>query len=101
MSTLGKIIHSLAFASITLTAQAGPDKDEQPMPLTEMPAAVQKTIRENLRGGAVVKTEKERHGTQSIYEAIVARGAGERFALEVDPEGKLLKTKRGTASDAE
>ncbi len=71
------------------------------MPLGEMPAAVQKTVQENLRGGAVVKSEKERRGEAVIFEVIVARGAGERFALEIAPDGKLIDTVRGTASSAE
>ena len=81
--------------------RAAPDKEEEPIALEKMPAAVQRTIHGNLRGGAVVKTERERRGGVVIYEAVVARGAGERFALEIAPDGKLIEIVRGTASSAE
>lgn len=91
----------MALAAAAGTASAAPDKEERPMRLAEMPAAVQKTARENLRGGAVVKSEKERRGEAVIFEVVVARGAGERFALEIAPDGKLIEVVRGTASGAE
>ena len=65
------IIVATAILGITTTAglvYAGDEKNEskQKMEMRDLPAAVQKTIQENLGGGTVTETAKETKGTRPI-----------------------------------
>src|ERR1700722_11696244 len=63
----------IGLAAIGAVVYAGMDKEEnkQKVAMTELPAAVQKTIQDNLGGGTVTETEKETKDGKTYYEAQV------------------------------
>ena len=69
-------------------------KDEK-VEWSQVPAAVQKTITENARGGKVEKIEKETESKGgkpvTFYEAKVKKPDGKKFEIEVGEDGKLIK----------
>ncbi len=67
------------------------DKEEnkQKVAMTELPAAVQKTIQDNLGGGTVTQTAKETKDGKTYYEAQVKSG-GEEVEIKVAEDGKLI-----------
>ena len=71
---------------------AGSDKDEneQKLTMTELPAAVQKTIQDNLGGGTVTETAKETKDGKTYYEAEVQKSGGEKVEIKVTEDGKLI-----------
>ena len=72
---------------------------------TDVPPAVQKTIRDNAGGGKIEEIEKETNtqkvrvlhfdGTKTVtvYEAEVEKPNGEEIAIRVGEDGKLIKIK--------
>jgi uncharacterized membrane protein YkoI len=68
------------------------DKEEnkQKVAMTELPAAVQKTIQDNLGGGTVTKTAKETKGGKTYYDAEVQKSGGEKVEIKVAEYGSLI-----------
>jgi hypothetical protein len=92
-----RIIAAIAVITIGLAAigawvYAGMDNDEnrQKIAMTELPAAVQKTIQDNLGGGTVTKTAKETKGGKTYYEAEVQKSGGEKVEIKVAEDGSLI-----------
>ena len=78
-----RIIFATAILGITTTAPlvyAGAEENEnkQKVEMRELPAAVQKTIQDNLGGGAITETAKETKGDKTYYEAQVQKSGGEK-----------------------
>jgi uncharacterized membrane protein YkoI len=71
---------------------AGMDKEEnkQKVAMTELPAAVQKTIQDNLGGGTVTETEKETKDGKTYYEAQVKKSGGDKVEIKVAEDGSLI-----------
>ena len=65
-------------------------ESKQKIAMTELPAAVQKTIQDNLAGGAVTETARETEEGRTYYEAKVQKAGGEEIEIKVDPDGKLI-----------
>jgi uncharacterized membrane protein YkoI len=89
----------LATALLGITALAGlalvyadeeASENKQKTAMSEMPAAVQKTIQDNLAGGTVTETAKETKEGKTYYEAKVQKSGGEEIEIKVDPDGKLI-----------
>jgi len=90
-----KIIVATAILGITgigALVYAGTDKDEnkQQVAMTDLPPAVQKTIQDNLAGGAVTETMKETKDGKTYYEARVQKSGGEKVEIKVAEDGKLV-----------
>jgi uncharacterized membrane protein YkoI len=70
----------------------GMDKDEnkQKVATTELPAAVQKTIQDNLGGGTVIETAKVTKDGKTFYEAQVQKSDGEKVEIKVAEDGALM-----------
>jgi uncharacterized membrane protein YkoI len=58
--------------------------------LSELPAAVQKTIQDNLGGGTITETAKETKGGKTYYEAEVQKSGGEKAEIKVAEDGSLI-----------
>ena len=58
--------------------------------ISDMPAAVQKTIQENLGGSTITKTAKETEGGDTVYEAYVKKSGDEEVEIKVAADGKLV-----------
>ncbi len=80
----------IGLAAIGAWVYAGMDKEEnrQKVAMTELPAAVQKTIQDNLGGGTV--TAKETKGGNTYYEAQVQKSGGEKVEIKVAEDGSLI-----------
>ena len=66
------------------------DENEQKVTMTELPAAVQKTIQDNLGGGTVTETAKETKDGKTYYEAEVQKSGGEKVEIKVAEDGSLI-----------
>src|SRR5260370_39552342 len=82
----------IGVSAIGALVYAGMDKDEnkQKVAMTELPAAVQKTINDNLGGGTVTETEKETKDGKTYYEAQVKKSGGEEVEIKGAEDGKLI-----------
>src|SRR5262245_15711405 len=87
----------IATAIIGVTALAGvvyaaeqERENEQKIALTDMPAAVQKTIQDNLGGGTITETAKETKEGKTVYQAHIKKSGGEEVEIKVAENGKLL-----------
>ena len=66
------------------------DENKQRVAMTELPAAVQKTIQDNLGGGTVTETAKETEGGRTYYDAEVRKPGGEQVEIKVAEDGSLI-----------
>ena len=82
----------IGLGSIGALVYGGTDKDEnkQKVALTDLPAAVQKTIQDNLGGGTITETAKETKDGKTYYEAEVKKSGGEKVEIKVAEDGKLI-----------
>ena len=90
------IIVATAILGITTTAGlvfAGDEENEtkQKVEIRDLPAAVQKTIQDNLGGGTVTETAKETKGDQTYYEAQIQKTGGEKVEIKVAEDGTLIR----------
>ncbi len=67
------------------------EHEETPVQMSDLPEAVQKTIKDKAGDNEVVRIEKEtRHG-KTVYDAVINKN-GKETGIEVDENGKYLKT---------
>jgi len=89
-----KIIAVLSIAVITSLAcpalLSAEEENEQTVQLSDLPAAVQTTIRDKAGTDAIEKIEKKMEDGEIVYEAVVNRNGGE-WGIEVNEQGKFLK----------
>jgi len=89
------IIVATAILGMTTTAglvYASDEENEtkQKVEMRDLPAAVQKTIQENLGGGTVTETAKETKGDETYYEAQIQKSGGEKVEIKVAEDGTLV-----------
>jgi uncharacterized membrane protein YkoI len=91
----------IGLAAVGALVYAGMDKEEnkQKVAMTELPAAVQKTIQDNLGGGTVSETVKETKDGKTYYEAQVKKSGGEEVEIKVAEDGKLIGVGKGEEDD--
>ncbi len=77
----------IGFTAIATLAYAEDEENDnqQKIAMSDMPAAVQKTIQYNLNGGTITKTAKETEGGETAY---VKKSGGEEVEIKVAPDGK-------------
>jgi hypothetical protein len=82
----------IGFTAISTLAYAEDEENDnqQKIAISDMPAAVQKTIQDNLNGGTITKTAKETEGGETAYEAYVKKSGGEEVEIKVAQDGKLI-----------
>src|SRR6266704_6955668 len=80
------VIGSLA-CPVFLTAA---EENEQTVKMTDLPAAVQTTIKDKAGSNKIVKIEKKTEEGKTVYEAVVNK-KGKEWSIEVDANGKFLK----------
>lgn len=86
------VVAILGIVGIGAMVYAGDEKDEnkQKVAMTELPAAVQKTIQDNLGGGTITEVGKETKAGKTYYEADVQKPGGEKVEIKVAEDGKLI-----------
>jgi hypothetical protein len=82
----------IGFTAIATLAYAEDEENDnqQKIAMSDMPAAVQKTIQDNLDGGTITKTAKDTEGSNTMYEAYVKKSGGEEVEFKVAADGKLI-----------
>ena len=89
-----EIIAVLSIAVITSLAcpalLSAEEENEQTVQLSDLPAAVQTTIKDKAGTDAIEKIEKKMEDGEIVYEAVVNRN-GEEWGIEVNEQGKFLK----------
>ncbi len=80
------IIGSLA-CPVLLTAA---EEKEETVKMSDLPAAVQATIKDKAGTNEIEKIEKKTEDGKTIYEAVVEKD-GKHWSIEVNEQGKFLK----------
>src|SRR6266436_3547544 len=72
------------------TALSAEEENEQIVKMSDLPAAVQTTIKEKAGTNEIEKIEKKTEKGETVYEAVVNK-KGKEWSIEVDANGKFLK----------
>src|SRR6266403_3424074 len=88
------IVPAIAVATVlTLgawTTVSAEEKNEQAVKMSDLPAAVQTTIKDKAGSNEIEKIEKKTEKGETVYEAVVNKN-GKEWSIEVDANGKFLK----------
>src|SRR6266540_6368997 len=88
------IVRVIAVATVmTLgawTSLSAEEENEQIVKMSDLPAAVQTTIKDKAGTNEIEKIEKKTEDGKTIYEAVVEKD-GKHWSIEVDANGKFLK----------
>src|SRR5437764_14911915 len=88
------IVPIIAVASVlTLgawTPLSAEEENEQIVKMSDLPAAVQTTIKDKAGSNEIVKIEKKTEEGKTVYEAVVNKN-GKEWSIEVNANGKFLK----------
>src|SRR6266545_3573286 len=88
------IVRVIAVATVmTLgawTALSAEEENEQVVKMSDLPAAVQTTIKDKAGTNEIEKIEKKTEDGKTIYEAVVEKD-GKHWSIEVDANGKFQK----------
>jgi hypothetical protein len=66
------------------------EENEQTVQMSDLPAAVQTTIKAKAGSNEIEKIEKKTEEGQTVYEAVVNK-SGKEWSIEVNEQGKFLK----------
>jgi uncharacterized membrane protein YkoI len=66
------------------------EENEQTVKMSDLPAAVQTTIKDKAGSNEIVKIEKKTEDGKTVYEAVVNK-SGKEWSIEVNEQGKFLK----------
>jgi uncharacterized membrane protein YkoI len=88
------IVLVIAVASVLMlgvwTPLSAEEENEQTVKMSDLPAAVQTTIKDKAGSNEIVKIEKKTEEGKTVYEAVVNKN-GKEWSIEVDANGKFLK----------
>ena len=82
----------IGFTALATRAHAEHEENDnrQKIAMSDLPAAVQKTIQDNLDGGTITKTARATEGGITVYEAYVKKSGEEEIEIRVAPDGRLI-----------
>jgi len=63
------------------------EENEQTVKMSELPAAVQTTIKDKAGSNEITRIEKKTEDGKTVYEAVVNK-SGKEWAIEVDQNGR-------------
>ena len=66
------------------------EENEQTVKMSDLPAAVQTTIKDKAGSNEIEKIEKKTEEGKTVYEAVVKKN-GKEWSIEVNENGKFLK----------
>src|SRR6266481_1699296 len=66
------------------------EENEQAVKMSDLPSAVQTTIKDKAGGNEIERIEKKTEKGETVYEAVVNK-KGKEWSIEVDANGKFLK----------
>src|SRR5215469_7184491 len=89
-----RIILAIAVATVLTLGAWSPlsaeEENEEQVKMSDLPAAVQTTIKNKAGSNEIIKIEKKTEDGKTVYEAVVNK-SGKEWAIEVDQNGKFLK----------
>ncbi len=72
------------------TPLSAAEEKEETVKMSDLPAAVQTTIKDKAGTNEIEKIEKKTEDGKTIYEAVVEKD-GKHWSIEVNEQGKFLK----------
>ncbi|PYK82336.1 MAG: hypothetical protein DME37_02670 [Verrucomicrobia bacterium] len=88
------IVPVIAVASVLTfgawTPLSAEEENEQTVKMSDLPAAVQTTIKDKAGSNEIAKIEKKTEEGKTVYEAVVNK-KGKEWSFEVDANGKFIK----------
>ncbi len=88
------IVPVIAVASVLTfgawTPLSAEEENEQTVKMSDLPAAVQTTIKDKAGSNEIAKIEKKTEEGKTVYEAVVNKKSKE-WSIEVDANGKFIK----------
>jgi hypothetical protein len=66
------------------------EENEQTVKMSDLPTAVQTTIKDKAGSDQIIKVEKKTEDGKTVYEAVVDK-SGKEWSIEVNDQGKFLK----------
>jgi hypothetical protein len=72
------------------TSLSAEEENEQTVKMSDLPTAVQTTIKDKAGSNEIVKIEKKTEEGKTVYEAVVNK-KGKEWSIEVTETGKFLK----------
>jgi uncharacterized membrane protein YkoI len=89
-----KTIAAIAIAAIGSLAcpvfVTAAEENEETVKMSDLPAAVQTTIKDKAGSNEIIKIEKKTENGKTVYEAVVNKN-GKEWSIEVNAKGKFLK----------
>src|SRR5436305_15278142 len=71
------------------TPLSAEEENEETVKMSDLPAAVQTTIKDKAGSNEIEKIEKKTEKDETVYEAVVNK-KGKEWSIEVDANGKFL-----------
>src|SRR5215468_514063 len=88
------IIPAIAVTTVLMLGAWSPlsaeEENEQQVKMSNLPAAVQTTIKDKAGSNEIIKIEKKTEEGKTVYEAVVNK-SGKEWSIEVNEQGKFLK----------
>jgi hypothetical protein len=92
----GTVVLALALPAL---AEGKEGKKKEEIKLTDCPAAVQKTVKENAGGGEILEVEKSAKKGAVVYEAEVQKADGKKIDIKAAADGKLIEIEAAEDGD--
>ena len=92
----GTVVLALALPAL---AEGKEGKKKEEIKLTDCPAAVQQTVKDNAGGGEILEVEKSAKKGAVVYEAEVKKADGKKIDIKVAADGKLMEVEAAEDGD--
>ena len=90
---------ALALPALAEGKEGKEGKKKEEIKLTDCPAAVQKTIKDNAGSGEILEVEKCAKKDAVVYEAEVKKADGKKVDIKVAADGKLIEMEADDEGD--
>ena len=88
----GTVVLALALPALAEGKEGKEGKKKEEIKLTDCPAAVQQTVKDNAGGGEILEVEKStKKDGAVVYEAEVKQADGKKIDIKVKADGKLIE----------
>ena len=95
----GTAVLALALPALGEGKEGKEGKKKEEIKLTDCPAAVQKTIKDNAGSGEILEVEKCAKKDAVVYEAEVKKADGSKVDIKVAADGKLIEVEAAEDGD--
>ena len=95
----GTVVLALALPALAEGKEGKEGKKKEEIKLTDCPAAVQQTIKDNAGGGEILEVEKSAKKGAVVYAAEVKKADGKKIDIKVAADGKLIEIEAAEDGD--